>query len=133
VDRGVALTAQLLQSKYVELHAPVIAPDNVLPHMARTSSGRDDKPIEFLGELQIRQRQQLHEFHKISLRRQGIAGLAVMTKKQGNQQQKDDEDDSLFENIRDVDLAGNLLSSWKDALTIMEQFPKLTDFSVAYK
>ena len=117
----------------MELHAPVIAPDNVLPHMARTSSERDDKPIEFLGELQIRQRQQLHEFHKISLRRQGIAGLAVMTKKQGNQQQKDEDDDSLFENIRDVDLAGNLLSSWKDVLTIMEQFPNLTDFSVAYK
>ncbi len=122
LDRGEALTAELLQSKYVEMQAPILAPNNILPHTARTSSGRD-KAIEFLGELQIRQRQQLNDIHKVSLRREGISRSLALRK--GN-------DDAMFENIRDVDLAGNLLSNWSEVLKILRQFPNLTDFSVAY-
>lgn len=129
LDLGVPLTLELLQSKYVGLQAPVIAPNNILPHTARTSSGRD-KPIEFLGELQIRRRQQLEDIHKVSLRREGISTVYPLTT-----QDKDsgsNGDDSIIQNIRDVDLAGNLLSNWKEVLNIMHQFPNLTDFSVAY-
>ena len=121
LDRGVTLTADLLQSKYVELQAPVIAPNNILPHTASTSSGRD-KPIEFLGELKIRQRQQLEDIHKVSLRREGISRMDSLS----------DEDRARFQNIRDIDLAGNLLSDWVVVLNIMQQFPQLTDFSVAF-
>jgi hypothetical protein len=128
LDRGVALTLELLQSKYVGMQAPVIAPNNVLPHTARTSSGRD-KPIEFLGELQIRQRQQLEDIHKVSLRREGISRAYPLL---ANNKLDDSTNDSLIRNIRDVDLAGNLLSNWKTVVDIMQQFPNLTDFSVAY-
>jgi hypothetical protein len=121
LDRGVELTAELLQSKYVELQAPVIAPNNILPHTAWTASGRK-KQIEFLGELKIRQRQQLEDIHKISLRREGISRSENFI----------EEDRARFQNIRDVDLAGNLLSDWEEVLNIAYQFPHLTDFSLAF-
>lgn len=117
IDLGVALDAGLLKNKYVERQAPVIAPNNVLPHSARTSSGRD-KPIEFLGELQIRERQQLEDLDKISLRREGISGLTT-------------DNLSKFAHIKDMDLAGNLLSNWKVILDISQQFPSLTSMSLA--
>lgn len=119
MDRGVVLTSALLRSKYVEMEAPVIAPNNLLPHTARTSSGRE-KPIEFLGELKIRGRQQLEDIDKVSLRREGISKAS-------------DEDFSAdFGKIKDIDLAGNLLCTWVEVLKIMKQFPALENFSVAY-
>jgi Leucine-rich repeat (LRR) protein len=119
MDRGVTLTSELLRSKYVEMQAPIIAPNNLLPHTARTSSGLA-KPIEFLGELKIRGRQQLEDIHKVSLRREGISRAS--------------DEDLLtdFGNIRDIDLAGNLLCNWKEVFKIIQQFPALQDFSAAY-
>jgi len=123
LDRGIPLTVELLQSKYVELQAPIIAPNNLLPHTALTSSGRE-KPIEFLGEMKIRQRQQLDDIYKISLRREGISMSIPLT---------ENEDQQLrFQHIRDIDLAGNLFSDWREVLKIIQQFPNLTDFSIAY-
>jgi len=119
MDRGVALTASLLKTKYVDMDAPVIAPNNLLPHTARTSSGRA-KPIEFLGEMKIRERQQLADIDTISLRREGISRAS------------DDAMPQDFSNIKDIDLAGNLLSSWTEILKIMKQFPMLEVFNVAY-
>lgn len=119
LDRGVALTASLLKSKYVDMDAPVIAPNNLLPHTARTSSGRP-KPIEFLGEMKIRERQQLGDIDTISLRREGISRAS------------DDEMPEDFSNIKDIDLAGNLLCSWTEILKIMKQFPKLEFCNFAY-
>jgi hypothetical protein len=118
LDLGVVLDAGLLRNKYVERQAPVIAPNNVLPHTARTSSGRD-KPIEFLGELKIRERQQLEDLDKISLRREGISSLTT------------DNNLSKFAHIKDMDLAGNLLSNWKVILDISQQFPSLRSMSLA--
>ena len=119
LDLGVALTVELLRSKYVEMQAPVIAPNNLLPHTARTSSGKE-KPIEFLGELKIRERQQLVVIDKVSLRREGISRAS--------------EEDLLteFGNIRDIDLAGNLLCNWKEVLKILSRFPLIEHFSVAH-
>lgn len=119
LDLGVALTVELLRSKYVEMQAPVIAPNNLLPHTARTSSGKE-KPIEFLGELKIRERQQLVVIDKVSLRREGISSAS--------------EEDLLteFGNIRDIDLAGNLLCNWKEVLKILSRFPLIEHFSVAH-
>jgi hypothetical protein len=120
LDTGVMLTASLLKTKYVEMNAPVIAPNNVLPHSAVTSSGRE-KSIEFLGELKIRERQQLEDIDKISLRREGISKAC-----------DDCEDLSEFQQIKEIDLAGNLLCNWDHVLTIMKQFPLLEQFSVAH-
>jgi tubulin-specific chaperone E len=120
LDRGVTLDSKLLRSKYVELEAPVVAPNNILPHTARTSSGRD-KAIEFLGELKIRERQQLKDLDKVSLRREGVSRAS-----------SSEEDLSEFHQIKDIDLAGNLLSNWKDVWAIIQQFPNLMNLSLAY-
>ena len=119
IDYGVPLNASLLRSKYVEMQAPVVAPNNLLPHTARTSGG-NEKPIEFLGEMQIRERQQLADMDKISLRREGISRAC------------EDKAGLLeFHHIRDIDLAGNLISNWNIALEIMDQFPMLERLSLA--
>eukprot|EP00980_Cylindrotheca_fusiformis_P024244 scaffold11680_cov142-Cylindrotheca_fusiformis.AAC.2 len=119
VDTGIALTSALLRSKYVDMDAPVVAPNNLLPHTARTSSGRA-KPIEFVGEMMIRGRQQLEDIDTISLRREGISKAS------------DEDLQADFGNIRNIDIAGNLLSNWPEVLKIMNQFPLLNNFNVAY-
>lgn len=120
LDLGVALTASLLRSKYVEMNAPMIAPNNLLPHTLTTSTGKE-KTIEFFGELQIREKQQLEDIDKISLRREGISSAS-----------DDPEEFKDFQHIRELDLAGNLLCNWVQVLEIMQQFPKLQNFSVAH-
>mmetsp|Transcript_2947 Transcript_2947/g.8036 ORF Transcript_2947/g.8036 Transcript_2947/m.8036 type:complete len:602 (-) Transcript_2947:50-1855(-) len=119
LDFGVTLTAKLLRDKYVEMNAPIIAPNNILPHSAKTSSGRE-KTIEFLGELKIRKRQQLENIDKISLRREAISRASS------------DEDMAEFGHIKDIDLAGNLLCNWGEVRKIILQFPLLENFSVAH-
>ncbi len=119
LDTGVTLNASLLRNKYVEMNAPVIAPNNILPHTVKTSSGRE-KTIEFYGELQIRKRQQLENIDKFSLRREGISKASKR------------EDMADFKHIKDIDLAGNLLCSWPEVLKIIHQFPLLENFSLAH-
>ena len=76
MDLGVSLTQDLIQERYVEMNAPLIAPNNMLPHTARTASGKP-KDIELLGELKIRQKQQMEALPKISLRSLGIARFST--------------------------------------------------------
>jgi hypothetical protein len=118
LDLGVSLDPALLKSKYVALDAPVVAPDNLLPHTARTSSGRE-KPIELLGELNIRKRQQLEDLDNISLRSLGIARAST------------DESISEFSHLKEMDLAGNLISDWDTVFCILGQFPLLKKVSLA--
>jgi len=122
VDVGVALTPELLRSRYVKPDAELIAPDNILPHVARTSGGRD-KPIEFLGEVKIRSRQQLEDVEDISLRMLGIARSCSSA-----EQEREMEE---FSHLKSLDLAGNLLSSWEDVLGILKQFNNLQSVSLA--
>ena len=39
VDAGVSLSPELMRSRYVKPDAELVAPDNLLPHVARTSGG----------------------------------------------------------------------------------------------
>jgi len=121
VDVGVALTPEAMRSRYVKPDAELIAPDNLLPHVARTAGGRD-KPIEFLGELKIRGRQQLEVVEEISLRMLGIARPCSA------EQEVEMEE---FGHLKSIDLAGNLLSSWEDALAICRPFKNLECLSLA--
>jgi tubulin-specific chaperone E len=130
LDTGIPLTASLLRSKYVEMNAPVIAPNNMLPHTVTTASGKE-LPIEFWGELKIRERQQLENIDKISLRRCGIARACT------NDDDDDDDDNDTqsfrdFSQIKEMDLAGNLLCHWREVWKIMKQFPNLENFSIAH-
>jgi hypothetical protein len=120
LDLGVTLTATLLRDKYVQMNAPIIAPNNILPHSVTTSSGRE-KTIEFMGELKIRKQQQLENIDRISLRREGISRAS-----------NDDDDMAEFGHIKEIDLAGNLLCGWDEVFEIINQFPLLENFSLAH-
>ena len=121
VDTGVELTPELMRSRYVKPDAELIAPGNLLPHVARTSSGRD-KPIEFLGEVKIRGWQQLEDVEEISLRMLGISKLCGVEERSEMKE---------FSHLKGIDLAGNLLSDWRDVFEILEQFPNLQSVSLA--
>ena len=117
------LTPQLMRSRYVRPDAALIAPGNLLPHVALTSSGRE-KPIEFYGEVKLRNRQQLEVVEDISLRMLGISKpppdvTSVL------------EEIAEFNHLRGIDLAGNLLSDWEDVLKILRLFPNLQTISLA--
>jgi len=117
----VALTPELMRSRYVKPDAELIAPDNLLPHVARTAGGRD-KPIEFLGEMNIRNRQQLEVVEDISLRMLGIARPCSA---------EQESEMKEFSHLKSIDLAGNLLSDWEDVLSLLRQFKNLQRVSVA--
>ena len=121
LDVGVALTPELMRSRYVKPDAELVAPDNILPHVARTSGGRD-KPIEFLGELKIRRRQQLESVEEISLRMLGIARSCCAEQEAGMEE---------FGHLKSIDLAGNLLSNWGDVFAILKPFNNLERLSLA--
>lgn len=121
VDIGVELTSEVMRSRYVKPDAELVAPDNLLPHVARTTGGRD-KPIEFLGEVKIRKRQQLEVVENISLRMLGIARPCSA---------KQEDEMEEFSHLKSIDLAGNLLSDWEDVLAILRQFKKLESLSLA--
>ena len=120
-DVGVALTPQLMRSRYVQPDAELVAPDNLLPHVALTSSGRD-KPIEFWGEMKLRNRQQIEVVQEISLRMLGISKPPPASMV---------EEIKEFNHLKGIDLAGNLLSTWEDVLEIMRLFPNLHSISLA--
>lgn len=118
---GVCLTIALLRSKYVALDSDeCVAPNNILPHTAQTTSGKNDKPIEFWGELKLRPRQQLEDLTNISLRLAGISSIAI-----------DPDWQRLQHNLREVDLAGNLLWQWDQVWILLRQLPQLTKLSLA--
>ena len=122
IDLGVELNLKLIQSRYVDPDAPLVAPNNILPYSARTSSGRS-KPIEFLGEMKVRKRQQLEDLDDISLRSMGISKGAY-----------GDERELLtktFQHLKELDLAGNLFSDWEDLLGILLAFPQVEWLSFA--
>jgi hypothetical protein len=117
LDLGVCLDVELMTSKYVLPDAPLVAPNNVLPHTATTVRG-NAKPIEFLGELQIRAKQQLEDLDKISLRRMGISTCSS-------------DLGSHYSHLNEIDLAGNLLCQWETVLFILQQFPRLEKLNLA--
>ena len=112
IDTGRALTVDLLRQKYVDLEDEErVAPNNLLPHTAQTASGKNNKPIELLGELKIRQRQQLKDLTGISLRLAGISSVAAAGPQDPSWQQ--------LRHVQELDLAGNLLWDWKHVWTLL--------------
>jgi len=115
VDLGVGLDVKLMKIRYVGIDAELVAPNNTLPFVAKTSSGRD-KPIELLGELNIRQRQQLEDLEDIALRSMGISHIVS---------ENSEEMSKAFGHMKELDLAGNLLSDWDTIFNILRLFPLL--------
>eukprot|EP00977_Amphora_coffeiformis_P001503 scaffold294_cov221-Amphora_coffeaeformis.AAC.59 len=120
LDVGTTLTPDVLQERYVSLDSnELVAPDNKLPHTAATASGKNDKPIEFLGELKIRKYQQVPDLETLSLRLLGLSSVNVMA------------DWSRAEHVQTLDLAGNLFSDWTILGHVLACFPSLKTLSLA--
>jgi hypothetical protein len=121
---GETLTPHLLQTRYVEMaSAERVAPDNVLPHVAKTASGRD-KPIEFLGEMKIRQYQQIEDLHSIGLRRMAIRNVLRIDSGAINSWS------ATATQLLEMDLAGNLLASWEPVRDVLHIFSNLQSLSL---
>ena len=120
---GIPLTPALLRSRYVPPSAPLVAPANLLPHHALTSSGRK-KEIEFVGEQKIRERQQPNNKRMVgvSLRSMGIGGAPPSER--GTELAE-------FAHLTEMDLAGNLLCTWNDVLDVLASFPHLEKVGLA--
>lgn len=125
VDRGVSLNTSLIHSRYVTLDAPLVAPDGILD-VAKTARG-NPKNIELVGELHIRKRQQGHQLKDLSLRNMGIVQLTTQPMELQQLIQSD-----FISSVQDLDLAGNLISSWKEVWNILKIFPHLKHVSFAY-
>lgn len=116
VDTGIPLNLSVLQTKYVEPDAPLLAPRNILPHSARTSSGREKK-IELYGEIELRGQQGVHMLSRISLRNTGLSSI--------------DPSFHGLTQVLDLDLGGNLFCDWDILPGILHAFPNLSCLSLA--
>lgn len=116
LDIGTPLDSSVVLEKYVGPDAPLVAPRNLLPHTARTSSGKE-KPIEFLGELELRNHQRADILANVAFRNMGISSISATL--------------SSFENIAELDLAGNLFCDWRILSDILRTFPQLAALSLA--
>ena len=122
VQTGVTLCVSLLRQRYVTLESDeCVAPEGVLPHRAQTVSGRNDKLIELYGEFKIRSQQQLEDLRAVSLRRWGISSVSFAV----------GDDWESIHHLREVDLAGNLLSDWVDVGNLLKALPCLQTLSLA--
>jgi hypothetical protein len=122
INFGLVLTPSIaVNEKYIPINSiECLAPNNIFPnHTACTTSGKNNKPIEFYGEYKIRQYQQISDLPAISLRRYGLYDFNSVA------------DWSNFIHIQELDLAGNLFSSWDPILTILQSFPNLIKLSIA--
>lgn len=120
LDLGTILTPNVLQQRYVAMDSDeCVAPDNVLPHTAATASGKNDKPIELLGELKIRRYQQVPDLKTLSLRLTGLSGMNF------------EADWSRAQHVQTLDLAGNLFCDWTILGQVIACFPALDTLSLA--
>lgn len=118
LDFGVALDDILLGSRYVKVDDPhLVAPHNIITGAAvRTSSGRT-KPIELVGELKIRARQQIEHLDEVSLRNARVSSICI-------------DVPTNYSHLRGMDLSGNLLSDWQSVVLLLEQFPLLEELQL---
>ena len=156
VHTGVPLTLPLVLQKYVATDSDErVAPDGVLPHTMRTAKGRG-KPVYFLGELQIRSRQQVHDLTAVSLRHMAISSFdcrdwssshshcptstlpsstSTSTSCSSSSSTSTSSNNGDTEGIpvqwREIDLAGNLLSDWSTVAALLHTFGATASLSLA--
>eukprot|EP00752_Nemacystus_decipiens_P012382 g10974.t1 len=111
--------AEALRQRYVDMNAPLLAPENLLPDAYASTSKGGKKAIEFYGESKIRRRQQMDTLQHCTLRECGISkagDLSVLSEAAGA--------------FVHVDLKANLLSDWQEVGLIASQTPLLEILSV---
>lgn len=122
VDFGTELNLSVMKSRYVGEEAELVAPDNKFQDCyARTTKGFT-KPIELLGEVKIRKKQQLQDLTAISLRSLGIAKVEHVPSF---------EFLTLGARYVEVDLGSNLFSDWCQMAEVLKVFPNVENMSWA--
>ena len=123
LDCGNNLDIGIMTNRYVTEDAELVAPNNTFQNCyARTSKGLT-KPIELLGEIKIRKKQQIHDLTSISLRNCGIAKLV------------DNPSTELLDlgsRYIEVDLGGNLICDWHQVMKMLLLFNRAENFSFAH-
>lgn len=115
VDCGVSFFGALRQ-RYVEMDAPLEAPNNVFEGAyANTNKEGGRKAIEFVGELKVRERQQIAVLDKCTLRACGIARA----------RDPEETPPAAAARYTEVDLQGNLLREWADVAELVDAMPQL--------
>ena len=108
---------EALRERYVDMNAPLVAPDNIVPNAFVQTSKGNQKSIEFVGETKIRKWQQLPLINKIAIRDDSIslAGEGI-TQHVGH--------------ILELDLQDNLISDWNEVGLLVQQLPKLENLQM---
>jgi len=118
LDFGIELDDDVLRSRYVKENDPyLVAPNNIITGATVRTSRGGTKPIEFVGELKIRKKQQLDRLEEISLRNLGISSISA--------------DGTEYGHIQGIDLSGNLLYDWNEVMLLLEKFPSLEELNLS--
>ena len=156
----------VLQKRYVDLDAPLEAPQNVFENAYANTSKGGKKAIEFYGERKIRGYQQLEVLDRVSMRGEEVSCIIEVDDdddneaniENGNKFQKEEREINLdmeidetnitstttttttqknsiiksgkhldqLAHLVEVDLQGNLLSSWKEVERLGKYLPKIS-------
>lgn len=112
VSPGITLV-QAVRERYVDLNAPTIAnTESNLPDAAFVTSKGNQKPIEFVGEHKIRQRQQLAVLDRFSVRSDSVSTIGEGLRE-------------LVGHMTEADLQENLLSDWREIANLGLEMPNL--------
>ena len=114
LDFGVDF-ASTLANRYVKPDAPLIAPNNVFEGCVAMTKGGRTKQIEFFGEKKIRDRQQVGDIEKVVVRGEGVSHAGLTPSSIAD----------YAGHLVEVDLQGNLLSSWSEIGKIICQLKSL--------
>jgi hypothetical protein len=106
--------AEVLKERYVDMDAPLMAPDQKVPDAYVVTSRGVQKSIEFLGEEKIRGRQQISQVDKVTVRDDCVAYIG------------DHDTRELAGHLTCVDLQDNLLSRWTELFALGKNLPELT-------
>ena len=104
---------EAMQERYVQMDAPLVAPDNIVPGAFVTTSKGNSKPIELVGETKIRKWQQIAGLEKIAMRSDTISSAG-------------EELEANIGHMVEVDLQDNLIYEWKEVASLVGQMPLLS-------
>ena len=122
LDAGTSFVAAL-RARYVEMAAPLEAPNECFEGAFANTKRGPTKPIQFKGELQVRERQQLDDgcVSECSLRFGGVRDLGEVRPSDG----------VMLARLEILDLQCNLLGSWAVVEAVVAALPNLTSLDVS--
>ncbi|CAM9849958.1 unnamed protein product [Ascophyllum nodosum] len=115
---GVSMV-EALRKQYVDVNAPLVAPENLLPDAYASTARGGKKAIEFHGETKIRRHQQVDTLDHCTLREAKISVAGDLSELS--------EAAAAFVH---VDLKANLLSEWQQVGLIASQIPVMEVLSI---